>query len=120
MKKMVFIYTRVYDSEKMDYKEERRYELGLADASGSLKDAATGMILTAKNYCDMCLKNDPLSCPVIATLPDTPKSDVEWEVLTDEINKRYLATARFKEFLQSLLPPFNEPFNYYIKGVDEK
>ena len=110
--KMVFIYTREYDSEKMEYSERKSYSLGLAKADGSMKDVATGMILTAENYCEMCLENDPNSCPVVANVQNVPQTEEEWKILTDEINRRYLDTARIKEFLNSLIPPFKEPYNY--------
>ena len=110
MKKMIFIYTREYDSEKKEYSEKRRYSLGLADASGKLIDVETGMKLNEENYCKMCLNIDPICCPVIAKVKKTPKNENEWKILTKEINDRYLTTARIKEFLYSLIPPFDEPF----------
>lgn len=119
MTKMIFIYTREYDSEKKEYSEKRRYSLGLADASGKLLDAATGIKLNEKNYCEMCLKNDPICCPVVAKVKNTPKNETEWKNLTKEINDRYLTTARIKEFLYSLVPPFDEPFNIEMEGDEE-
>lgn len=97
--KMVFIYCN------------GKYELGLAKADGSLMDPVTGMILTAENYCEMCLINAPNSCPVVADVIREPKTKEEWETLTNEINRRYRDTARIKEFLNSLLPPFDSPYN---------
>lgn len=115
MQKMVFIYTRVYNSDKHEYENYREYSLGLADASGSMQDALTGLILTAENYCKMCINNDPLCCPVIANVEKMPTNKEEWNTLTKEINNRYLAVARIKEFLNSLMPPFDEPFSTNIK-----
>lgn len=114
MQKIVFIYTRVYNSDKHEYENYREYSLGLADASGSKKDT-NGLILTAENYCKMCIDNDPLCCPVIANVEKMPTNKEEWNTLTKEINNRYLAVARIKEFLNSLTPPFNEPFSINIK-----
>lgn len=119
MSTMIFIYTREYDSEKQEYSEKRSYSIGLADASGKLIDAATGIKLNVKNYCEMCLNNDPICCPVIAKVKNTPKNENEWRILTKEINDRYLTTARIKEFLYSLIPPFDEPFNIELKGGEE-
>lgn len=104
--KMVFIYV------------DGAYELGLAKADGSLKDPVTGMILTAENYCDMCLKNCPTSCPVIANVKREPQNKEEWKILTEEINKRYREIAAVKAFLASLVPPFKEPFNYDDESQD--
>lgn len=103
MTKMVFIYIN------------GAYELGLAKADGSFKDVVTGKVLTAENYCEMCLENAPNSCPVIANVKNVPNNEEEWKILTDEINRRYRDTAKIKEFLNSLVPPFNEPYNTEIK-----
>lgn len=115
MQKMIFIYTRVYNPDKHEYENYREYSLGLADASGTMQDVATKLILTAENYCKMCIDNDPLCCPVIANVERIPTNKKEWNTLTNEINNRYLAVARIKEFLNSLMPPFDEPFSTNIK-----
>lgn len=115
MRKMVFIYTRVYNSNKHEYENYREYSLGLADASGNMQDVATKLILTAENYCKMCIDNDPLCCPVIANVERIPTNEEEWNTLTNEINNRFLAVARIKEFLNSQLPPFDEPFSTNIR-----
>lgn len=104
--KMVFIYV------------DGAYELGLAKADGSFKDPVTGMILTAEYYCEMCLKNCPTSCPVIADVQREPKNHEEWEILTKEINRRYRDTAAIKALLASLVPPFEEPYSYDDKSQD--
>lgn len=111
MQKMVFIYTRVYNPDKHEYENYREYSLGLADASGTMQDVATKLILTAENYCKMCIDNDPLCCPVIANV----ERKMPINELTNEINNRFLAIAKIKEFLNSLLPPFDEPFSTNIK-----
>lgn len=111
MQKMVFIYTRVYNPDKHEYENYREYSLGLADASGTMQDVATKLILTAENYCKMCIDNDPLCCPVIANV----ERKIPINELTNEINNRFLAVAKIKEFLNSLLPPFDEPFSTNIK-----
>lgn len=115
MQKMVFIYTRPYNSDKHEYENYREYSLGLVDASGAMQDALTKLTLTAENYCKMCLDNDPLCCPVVVNVEKKPTNKEEWNMLTKEINNRFLAVARIKELLNSLLPPFDEPFSINIK-----
>lgn len=109
--RMVFIFTREYSPVTKEWTEYRSYSVGFAETDRNK--------LKAEEYCKMCIDSDPCSCPVIANVKKAPNSDEEWELLTSEINRRYGDTARIQAFLQSLRPPFEEPFNYnQVEGND--
>lgn len=116
--KAVYIFTREYDAEKHEYTEERKYSLGLV-VSNPPKYTIDGIKLTAENYCKMCIQNDENTEPVIANIKVKPNTPEEWQMLEDEINKRYGDTARIKCFLRSLVPPFEYPYNIdYTESQD--
>lgn len=116
--KAVYIFTKEYDAEKNSYTEQRKYSLGLVE-SNPPKYTIDGMKLTAENYCKMCIENDENTEPIIANLKVKTNTPEEWQLIEDEINKRYGDTARIKCFLRSLVPPFESPYNIdYTESQD--